>query len=229
MLQRSLLAAPLVKHAAAAVQVQQFCEAGRRCDQLGIEDTTPDYVKFAFSLRRLSGENPNLLPSVLSSGLASAGTVEEKHIHFNEQVKQFISLEMNGDEKDESSSYTIHDYVGSDSGGGASIIKGTNSKRGIQLISNGEATTQARFSVNSKTIAVLPSTTLTCGENAPSLLETTMKHNNGQPLSAKKKKTTWPRRAYLLNKELAAANIKADVWNTHSQQLYAISKKPYPI
>src|ERR1700712_2430501 len=84
MLQRSLSASSLLKQAAAAVQAQQ-------CERPGIGRATSDYVSFAFSTRRPSRENTSLLSSISSSGLASPGTGEKKHIHFNEQVEQCIA------------------------------------------------------------------------------------------------------------------------------------------
>jgi hypothetical protein len=128
MLQRSLFGSSQVKQAVAAVQVQGFCEARRRRDQPSIRQATSDYVIFPFSLRRMSRKNPSLLPSVFSSGLASPSTGEEKHIHFNKQVEQYISLEVKGGEDEEPDSYAIHDYDSSDSDDGAIMIKRTNSK-----------------------------------------------------------------------------------------------------
>ena len=182
MLPRSLLASLLVKQAVAAVQVQGFREAGRRHDQPGIRQTTSDCVAYFFSLRRMSSENPSLLPSVFSSGLASPGTGEGKHIHFNEQVEQCISLEMKGGEEEEPDSYAIQDYNSSDSDDGAIMMKRTNSNWRLPLISSRQGKPRANSSADSKTIAVLPSTTLKCGEKALPPLETAVKHNNKQPL-----------------------------------------------
>jgi hypothetical protein len=185
MLQRSLLAASLVKQAVATVQVQGFCEAEaeRRCDQLGIRQATSDCVAFPFSLRRMSRDSLSLLPSVFSSGLASPGTGLGKHIHFNEQVEQCISLEKKGGEDEEPDSYAIQDYGSSDSGDGAIMMKRTDSKWGLPLISSRQGKPLASSSADSKTIAVLPSTTLKPGGKALPPLETSVKHNNGQPLS----------------------------------------------
>jgi hypothetical protein len=132
MLQRSLLALSLVKQAEAADLVQGFHEAGRRRDQPVIKQATSDCVTFPFSLRRMSRENPSLLPSVFSSGLASPGTGEGMHIHFNEQVEQCISLEMKGGEDEEPDSYAIQDYDSSDLDDTAIMMKRTNSKWGYR-------------------------------------------------------------------------------------------------
>jgi hypothetical protein len=184
MLQRSLFASSLVKQAVVAVQVQGFHEAGRRRDRPSIRQATSDCVAFPFSLRRMSWENPSLLPSVLSSGLASPDIGEGKNIHFNEQVEQCISLEMKGGEVEEPDSYAIQDYDNSDSDDGAIMMKRTNSKWGLQLISSRQGKPPANPSADCKTIAVLPSTTLKCGGKAIPPLETAVKHNIGQPPSA---------------------------------------------
>jgi hypothetical protein len=184
MLQRSLFGSSRVKQAIATVQVQGFREAGRRRVQPGIRQATSDCVMFPFSSRRMSRENPNLLPSVFSSGLASLGTGEEKHIHFNERVQQYISLEMNGVGDEEPDSYGSHDYDDSDSGDGVIIMKRTNSQWRLPLISMIQGAHWASTSADSKTIAMLPPTTLKCGEKALPPLEIAVMHNNGQPVSA---------------------------------------------
>jgi hypothetical protein len=111
---------------------------------------------------------------VLSSGLASPDIGEEKHIHFNEQVEQCISLETKGDDE-EPDSCAIHDYDDSDLDDGAAMMTQTNSKRKLPLMSSRRATPQASFSGDSKTIAMLPSTTLKYRESP----ETAMEHDSG--------------------------------------------------
>ena len=112
---------------------------------------------------------------VLSSGLASPDIGEKKRIHFNEQVEQCISLETKGNDDEEPDSYAIHDYDDSDLDDGAAMMTQTNSKRKLPLMSSRRATPQASFSGDSKTIAMLPSTTLKYGESS----ETAMEHDSG--------------------------------------------------
>jgi hypothetical protein len=180
MLQRSLLVSLLAKQAVAAIQVQEFRETGRR---RSIRQTTSDCVAFPFSLRRMSSENLSLLPLAFSSGLASSGTGQGKHIHFNEKVEQCISLEMKGGEDEEPDCYALQDYAIGDSDDGAIMMKRTNSKWGLPLISSRQGKLRASSSADSKTIAVLPSATLKCGGKTFPPLETAVKHNNGPPLS----------------------------------------------
>jgi hypothetical protein len=174
MLQRSLSASSLLKQAAAVIQAQQ---SERRSDRPLMRRTTSDYVDFRFSSRRRSRENTSTLPSVSSSGLASPNT-GEKHIHFNEQVEQCIALEIKGEDDEEADSYAINDDNDSSSDDGAIMMKRTNSKRKFP-IARKNTTPRNSFSTDSKTIAMLPSTTLKYREDTPEPQETAMKHTNG--------------------------------------------------
>ena len=174
MLQRSLSASSLLKQAAAAVQAQQ---SERRSDRPLMGRSSSDYTAFQFSSRR-SRENTSVLPSVSSSGMASPSTGGEKHIHFNEQVEQCIALEMKGEDDEEVDSYAVHDDYDSDSDDGAIMMKRSNSKRKLPTMRK-NTTPRNSFSTDSKTIAMLPSTTLKYREDTPEPQETAMKHSNG--------------------------------------------------
>jgi hypothetical protein len=110
-------------------------------------------------LRTLSWENPRLLASDLSSGLASPRTGEDKHIHFNEQVEQCIALEMTNDEDEE-----IAIWDDSDSDDGVLMMK-----RKSKLPSTGKSQVSQRTShgADGKMIVILPSTTLKDREDMP--------------------------------------------------------------
>lgn len=167
MLQRSLSASSLVKQAAAAVQAQQ--------DRPSMGRATSDYVAFPFASRRLSRENTSVLPSISSSGVASP-SYEKKHIHFNEQVEQCIALDMKGDDEDEVDTYAVDSD--SDSDEGVVMMKRSNSRRTLPAIGSAKkAAAQNNSSNESKTIAMLPSTTLKYREDTPEPPETAMKHN----------------------------------------------------
>ena len=174
MLQRSLSSSSLLKQAAAAVQAQQ---SERRTDRPFMGRTTSDYIAFPFSTRRRSRENTSLLPSISSSGIASPNT-GEKHIHFNEQVEQCIALEMKGEEDEEVDSYAVNDDYDSDSDDGAIMMKRSDSKRKLPMMRKAP-TPRNSFSTDSKTIAMLPSTTLKYREDTPEPQETAMTHGNG--------------------------------------------------
>jgi hypothetical protein len=176
MLQRSLSSSSLLKQAAAAVQAQQS-EHGR-IDRPGLERACSDYSAYnTFSSRRLSRQNTSMLSSISSSGLRSPESGEKKHIHFNEQVEQCIALEMKGDD-DEEPDYALHDYDDSDSDDGGIMMKRSNSKRKLPPLHK-RTTPRQSFSAESKTIAMLPSTTLKYRADTPEPPETAMKHSNG--------------------------------------------------
>jgi len=181
MLQRSLSSSSLLKQAAAAVQAQQYTSG----DRPKIGRATSDYV-YSFSSRRLSHDHPTMLSSISSSNLSSPGTRDRKHIHFNEQVEQCIALDVKGDD-DEPEPYPSHDYNDSDSDDGAIMMKRSNSKRKLPPLHN-KRTPRQSFSIESKTIAMLPSTTLKYRADTPEPQETAMKHSsngfwNGSKLS----------------------------------------------
>lgn len=177
MLQRSLSSSSLLKQAAAAVQAQQSENGG--LDRPGIGRATSDYISYPFSSRRMSRENTSQLSSITSSGLASPGTGEKKHIHFNEQVEQCIALEMKGDDDEEPDSNAIRYESSSDSDDGAIMMKRSDSKRKLPPLHSKRTTPRQSFSAESKTIAMLPSTTLKYREDTPEPPETAMKHSNG--------------------------------------------------
>jgi hypothetical protein len=169
MLQRSLLTSSLLKQAAAKTRAQQFSETRRRCEWSGMRQAASDSISFPLSPGRISTENLSLLP---------VPTVGKKYIRFNEQVEQFIALEMEGDEI-EIDSNAIHDYGDSDSDDGVIMMTRTNSKRRFPLISSRETTQRAGFSPICKMTATLPSATLKYSEDAPELPNIVMKHSQG--------------------------------------------------
>lgn len=177
MLQRSLSSSSLLKQAAAAVQAQQSEHGGASRPGL-LGRATSEYA-YPFSSRRLSRENTSMLSSVTSSGLASPGTGEKKHIHFNEQVEQCIALEMKGEDDDDHDSYAIQNYDDSNSDDGGIMMKRSSSKRRLPPLHKKRTTPRQSFSAESKTIAMLPSTTLKYRADTPEPPETAMKHSSG--------------------------------------------------
>ena len=186
MLQRSLSASSLLKQAAAAVQAQQSAE--RDSDDLRpcMGRATSDYIAFPFVSRQITRENSSVLQSVDSSGVTSP-SYEKKHIHFNEQVEQCIALDMSEgkDEEVDAYQYAINDNSDSDSDGGMVMMKRSNSKKLLPtpggLSSGSKRSTRNNSFVNgeSKTIAMLPSTTLKYREEETEPKETAQKHSSG--------------------------------------------------
>ncbi len=159
MLQRSLSASSLLKQAAAAVQAQQ---SGAEIDGGGlrpcINRACSDYVHFPFTSRRTSQANSSALQSVDSSGVTSP-TYEKKHIHFNEQVEQYIAIDMGAPEP-ETDTWALDSD--SDSDDGAIMMKRSNSKRNLPPFGGRNSKLSRRNSAigEMKTIAPLESTTL---------------------------------------------------------------------
>ncbi|KAI1756507.1 hypothetical protein F4782DRAFT_268596 [Xylaria castorea] len=175
MLQRSISSSSLLKQAAAAVQAQQK-EATNRIGRPILHRAHTDIVTFPFSKRRRSRANTSLLPSSETSGLTSPAA-ERKHIHFDEQVKQCIALEVKGDddEDDEPDSYRWR-CDDSDSDDGAIMMKTTKTgKKPIYL----RKKTLTNNNNESKTIAMLPSTTLKYREDSPAPPDSAIKHSTG--------------------------------------------------
>ncbi|KAI8952124.1 hypothetical protein F4801DRAFT_241894 [Xylaria longipes] len=176
MLQRSISSSSLLKQAAAAVQAQQK-GATTKIGRPILHRAHTDVVTFPFSKRRRSRANTSLLPSTATSGLVSPAT-ERKHIHFDEQVKQCIAVEVKGDEDDEddepnSCRWRCDD---SDSDDGAIMMKTTRTgKKPIYL----RKKTPINNNNESKTIAMLPSTTLKYREDSPAPPDSAIKHSTG--------------------------------------------------
>ncbi|KAI0102899.1 hypothetical protein GGR51DRAFT_562103 [Nemania sp. FL0031] len=175
MLQRSLSSSSLLKQAAAAVQAQQ--KGGSvRIGRPILHRAHTDFVTFPFSKRKRSRVNTSLLPSNATSGLASPAA-ERKHIHFDEQVKQCIAVDVKGDDDDddEFDAYRWR-YDDSDSDDGAIMMKTTKTgKKPIYL----RKKPQPNNNSESKTIAMLPSTTLKYREDSPAPPDSAIKHSTG--------------------------------------------------
>ncbi|RKU42111.1 hypothetical protein DL546_002624 [Coniochaeta pulveracea] len=173
MLQRSLSTSSLVKQAAAAVQAQQnqgILRVGRRP---GLERSTTDYLTFPFSSLHISRNHTNV-HSASSSGAGTPGG-ERKHIHFNEQVVQCIAIDVKGeDEEDDVDTTRLVYGSDSDDDDGGIVMKKTNSKKRRPVLKRSRSSAN---SVESKTIAMLPSTTLKYREDTPEPAETAMKHS----------------------------------------------------
>lgn len=173
MLRRSLSSSSLLKQAAAAVHAQQ--SIGLRP---GMGRANSDFTPMSFSSRRLSNENhPSMLSSISSSGLQSPFPGEKKHIHFNESVEQCIAIDMKGEDDDEPDNHAIYDDD-SDSDDGAIMMKGSNSHRKLPPLHRPTTPRATSFSADSKTIAMLPSTTLKYRGDTPEPPETAMKHSS---------------------------------------------------
>ena len=175
MLQRSISSSSLVKQAAAAVQAQQKERGIRVGRRPGMERAVTDYITFPFSSRRASHGNTSLRPSLASSGFVSPGG-ERRHIHFNEKVSQCIAVDVKGDEEEEEDMEQDRRNYDSDSDSDGIMMKRTVSKR-RQPVLRRRKEKSSGGSGESKTIAMLPSTTLKYRSDTPELQESATKHS----------------------------------------------------
>jgi hypothetical protein len=172
MLQKSISTSSLLKQATASVQAQQEEGRPRITRPILHHRATADYITFPFASRRISRESTGLVPSDATSGNASP-SVERKHIHFDEQVKQCIAVEIKGDDDDEEEDDTdVYNYDDSDSDDGVFMMD-TKKKAPFRP----RPKSRHSFSGESKTIAMLPSTTLKYREDTPEPPDTAMKHS----------------------------------------------------
>ncbi|KAK4212488.1 hypothetical protein QBC37DRAFT_287859 [Rhypophila decipiens] len=174
MLQRSLSASSLVKQAAAAVQAQQKGGMKRTGRRPGLDRAHTDFVTFQIGSRGASNDNTSLFPSAVTSGVISPSG-ERRHIHFNEQVEQCIAVDVKGDDDDDEPDPARFDFDDSDSDDGAIMMKRTAAKK-RPILKKAKSHGSAG---ESKTIAMLPSTTLKYREDTPEPTESAMKHSTG--------------------------------------------------
>ncbi|KAI1004447.1 hypothetical protein K3495_g3765 [Podosphaera aphanis] len=160
MLQKSLSSSSLLKQAAAAVQAQQSNKRGE-CSQ---STSFPSTYLYTFPTRQSSRINPSYMSTVSSTNLTSPSNGEKKRIHFNEQVEQCIALEVKGEEDDEP--YPPPNYDDSDSDDVGIMMKRSTSKRKFPPLM-ARKKTRSNPTQDSKTIAMLPSTTLKYRPSTP--------------------------------------------------------------
>lgn len=174
MLQKSISSSSLLKQATAAVQAQQ--DGPGRVSRPILQRAATDFATFPFASRRLSRLNTSLIPSTNSSGAISP-SAERKHIHFDEQVKQCIAVEVRGDEEEEEDADPGQWNYGddSDSDDGGIMMKSTASKRKPLKVRKQANVPAAN---ESKTIAMLPSTTLKSKDEFDVPQDSAMRHSS---------------------------------------------------
>jgi len=156
MLQRSLSSSTLMKQATDALRAQRPGQRLRDRPALG-DRTLSDFgasSDFSVSLTR-STTDPSTEPSVSSSGIQTPCT--KRHIHFNNKVEQCIAIDKGANEQPQYFS-AIHDDDDS-SEDEMLIMKPVKQATKVKISSN-RSTPRSSFSSDSKTIAMLPSTTL---------------------------------------------------------------------
>ncbi|KAI9740387.1 MAG: hypothetical protein M1834_004967 [Cirrosporium novae-zelandiae] len=167
MLQKSLSANMLLKHATTALKAQQ---QGQYLDKRQIPmppmgRASSDSVTPTNSTATDEGSDggPSALPSLVSSGLQTP--VERKHIHFDNEVKQFIAVDCKCEDEEEDVYHVLHEDDDSESDDGVIMMKEMPHRTPI----SNRNTPRNSFSSNSdnKTIAELPPTTLNYRGDTP--------------------------------------------------------------
>ena len=154
MLQRSISSSTLMRQAIDSLRAQQPAQALPVRAKLGARA----YSDFATGSSPMSpidaiSGTPSVLASSSSSGLQTPGG-EKRHIHFNDKVEQCIAINKEADDHEDNFS-AINDDDSSDDG--IIMMKPVYGKE--RKLSK-QYTPRGSFSNESKTIAMLPSTTL---------------------------------------------------------------------
>ena len=173
MLQRSISSSTLMRQATDALRAQQPVAKMRDRPVLGgraISDFVTSSNPMAPSDTTPS-EPPTAIPSASSSGIQTPS--EKRHIHFNDKVEQCIAINKDGDDP---SDYYSAIQDGDDSDDGVIMMKPVHGKQ--RKLSN-RITPRHSFSTESKTIAMLPSTTLKYRGDTPEPAEQILKQNGG--------------------------------------------------
>lgn len=168
MLQKSLSSSSLLKQAAAAVEAQRgVTSPGHFVRPRGIGRTTSDFVPSVFESRSGSGEGTSPGPSSSSSGLVTPGVGERRHIHFNNEVEQCIAVEIRDGDEDDDEDENDNAIDDDESDDDLVMMKVSSSKASSKVKISRRNTPRSSFSTESKTIAMLPSTTLKCRDETP--------------------------------------------------------------
>ncbi|CAH0016924.1 unnamed protein product [Clonostachys rhizophaga] len=166
MLQRSISNASLLKQAAAAVQAQEAQGIMRPSNS---RRGTADYFAYPFSSSRMGDESRDMTTSTESSGITSP----RKHIHFNEQVEQYMAVDVKGME-------VSSDCYGDDGDSDDDVMLKRDKPKKQSILKKRVAKSK---STEGKIIAKLPSTTLKYREDAPEAKEAATKYLRSPPLS----------------------------------------------
>lgn len=160
MLQKSLSASSLVKQAAAAIEAQQSIHSrgGRSRPFLG--RASSDFIHRGIPSQPASRDQVDYLSSCSTSGLQTPIYGEKKHIRFDDKVEQCIAVEMKEGDFDDEEDSAVRDSDSSDED--VVMMKRSKQRKPISRSSS-----RSSFSGESKTIAMLPSTTLKYRTDSP--------------------------------------------------------------
>ena len=109
-----------------------------------------------------------------SSGLMTPGVGERRHIHFNNEVEQCIAVEIRDeydDDTDGNARATNEEVDDDESDGDVVMMRASSTKASSKVKISRRNTPRTSLSAESKTIAMLPSTTLKFRDEMPELDE----------------------------------------------------------
>ncbi|KAH6959735.1 hypothetical protein BKA56DRAFT_601028 [Ilyonectria sp. MPI-CAGE-AT-0026] len=171
MLQRPASSSSLILQQGAAAVQEQEGDGWRLTKSTFDRAAMADYVMFPFSSRRISRDTSSVLPTPTSSGVASP-RVERKHIHFNDEVEQFIAAEaIDGDDDIDT------DQLGDSDSDDGVMMKLARPRKRAPLIRKKPKKVKTSLPSDGKTITMLPSTMLKYQEDMLEAPETATKHN----------------------------------------------------
>ena len=174
MLQRSISSSTLMKQAIDSLRAQQPGHDPLLRPKLG----TRAYSDFVTAPSPISPSEiilgtPSVAASSSSSGLQTPG--ERRHIHFNDKVEQCIAINKDLDDHDDAYSAVQDDDDDSSDDGIIMMRPVLGKERKL----SGRNTPRGSFSNESKTIAMLPSTTLKYRGDTPEPREEAPKERGG--------------------------------------------------
>ncbi|KAH7120181.1 hypothetical protein B0J13DRAFT_568555 [Dactylonectria estremocensis] len=170
MLQGPASSSLILQRGAAVVQEQEG-DGWRVTKPTFDQAAMADYIMFPFSSRRISRGTSSVLPTPTSSGISSPG-VERKHIHFNDEVEQFIAVEaMDGDDDIDT------DQLGDSDSDDGLMMKLARPRKRAPLIRKKPKKGKNSLPSDGKTITMLPSTMLKHQEDMLEAPERAIKRN----------------------------------------------------
>ncbi|KAH8178491.1 hypothetical protein LIA77_00010 [Sarocladium implicatum] len=168
MLLRSLSERLLLEQPTITVQVQ----GTRACSRPGDDRAHADYDNLAFSSRRSNLYTRSSKDPYVGTSTRSSPSVERKHIHFNQQVEQYIAITAPEDVSDDMDSvYCARDCDHND----GLLMNISEAKR--ELLKRRDINKAAKM--DGPIIAMLPSTMLKHGVDTLEPQEPAMRHTTG--------------------------------------------------
>lgn len=160
MLQKSISTSSLVKAAVASVKAQESCTRPR--PGLGARAAS-DFVTSAIPSKTVSRDASDHQSSLSTSGIHTPADGEKRHIRFDEKVEQCIAVDAKDVDEEEDEEEDMAAIKEDDDSSDDGIVMMKSERKRPMSRSN----SRSSFSGESKTIAMLPSTTLKYRTDSP--------------------------------------------------------------